>query len=71
MTGPWIEAAPKQEHVGWDHIAVSLDSREAVDELARRCSKDGCLASGPRTTGDGFYEAVILMPGGTPVEITE
>ncbi len=71
MTGPWIEDAPKQEHVGWDHIAVSLGSREAVDELARRCSKDGCLASGPRMTGDGFYEAVILMPDGTLVEITE
>lgn len=71
MTGPWLRGRLDNEHVGWDHIAVSLGSRDAVDALAARCGRDGCLASGPRLTGDGFYEAVILMPDGTPVEITE
>lgn len=70
MTGPWIKPRPEDEHAGWDHIAISLGSREAVDALAARCRTDGCLSSGPRMTGDGFYEAVILMPDGTPVEIT-
>ncbi|MBB3607202.1 VOC family protein [Rhizobium sp. BK602] len=70
MTGPWLAADAQGERVGWDHIAVSLGDRAAVDRLAERCQTDGCLISGPRTTGDGFYEAVIAMPDGTPVEIT-
>lgn len=70
MTGPWLAAEARDERVGWDHIAVSLGDRAAVDELADRCRADGCLISGPRTTGDGFYEALIAMPDGTPVEIT-
>ena len=70
MTGPWVEAAPPVERVGWDHLAISLGSKAAVDALAGRCRADGCLVSEPRTTGDGFYEAVISMPDGTRIEIT-
>lgn len=70
MTGPWLGSSPPQELIGWDHIAISLGSGAAVDALAERCRTDGCLKSDPRWTGDGFYEAVILMPDGTPVEIT-
>ena len=70
MTGPWLPADTRDERVGWDHIAISLGDRAAVDALADRCKADGCLKSGPRTTGDGFYEAVIAMPDGTPIEIT-
>ena len=69
MTGPWVEDGAA-ESVGWHHIAVSLGSEEAVTVLAERCRADGCLKSGPRWTGDGFWEAVITMPDGTPVEIT-
>ncbi|OCJ11334.1 bleomycin resistance protein [Rhizobium sp. AC27/96] len=70
MTGPWLPADAQGERVGWDHIAISLGDEAAVDALAERCKADGCLKSGPRTTGDGFYEAVVTMPDGTPVEIT-
>jgi len=70
MTGPWLPADTHAERTGWDHIAISLGDRAAVDALADRCKTDGCLKSSPRTTGDGFYEAVITMPDGTPVEIT-
>lgn len=70
MTGPWIGAEPDAERPGWDHIALSLGSAEAVDALAARCREDGCLVSGPRTTGDGFYEAVLATPDGTRIEIT-
>jgi lactoylglutathione lyase len=71
MTGPWLDAADGGvERVGWDHVAVSLGSREAVDALAARCAPEGRLVSGPRMTGDGFYEAVLAMPDGTRVEIT-
>ncbi|MBP1178581.1 VOC family protein [Methylobacterium sp. PvR107] len=70
MTGPWIQPAPSREQVGWAHVAVSVGCIAAVDALATRCAADGCLLSPPRRTGDGFYEAVIAMPDGTPVEIT-
>lgn len=70
MTGPWIEKAPSTDHVGWDHIAVSLGDVAAVDSLAERCRAVGLLLSPPRLTGDGFYEAVISMPDGTPIEVT-
>ena len=70
MTGPWIEKSEYSEMMGWDHIAVSLGDAAAVDALALRCKEDGVLISGPRMTGDGFYEAVIAMPDGTRVEIT-
>jgi lactoylglutathione lyase len=70
MTGPWILDRQSSECVGWDHVAISLGSKDAIDMLAERCQKDGCLISGPRVTGDGFYEAVITMPDGTPIEIT-
>lgn len=69
MTGPWV-GNPAPESTGWDHIAISVGSEDAVFALAERCAKDSCLKSGLRWTGDGFYEAVILMPDETPVEIT-
>jgi lactoylglutathione lyase len=48
------------------HLAVSLDSKERVDEMA---SLIGAV-EGPRTTGDGYYEAVVLDPDGNRVELT-
>lgn len=70
MSGPWIADRTAQEPVGWDHVAIALGDARAVDQLAARCAADGTLVSPPRTTGDGFYEAVLAMPDGTRVEIT-
>jgi lactoylglutathione lyase len=70
MTAPWLADARDPDSVGWDHIAISLGDRAAVDDLAARCDADGLLVSAPRMTGDGFYEAVIAAPDGTRVEIT-
>ncbi|MCM5556965.1 VOC family protein [Pleomorphomonas sp. JP5] len=70
MAGPWVEPTAEVERTGWDHVAVTLGSAATVDALAARCNADGCLVSGPRWTGDGFYEAVIAAPDGTRVEIT-
>ena len=70
MTGPWLEGSAGGERPGWDHIALSLGSADAVDAMAERCRTYGCLVSAPRTTGDGFYEAVIAIPDGTRIEIT-
>jgi len=57
---------------GFIHLAFSVGSKEKVDELTERLVKDGfrCL-SGPRTTGDGYYESVVEDCEGNLLEITE
>ncbi|TBW38678.1 glyoxalase/bleomycin resistance/extradiol dioxygenase family protein [Siculibacillus lacustris] len=71
MTGPWLAGpAPTEEQVGWAHVAITLGSEPAVRDLAERLALEGCLVSPPRTTGDGFYEAVIRSPEGALIEIT-
>ena len=60
------------EAFGYAHIAISVGSKEEVDFLTYRLRKDGYRIVGePRTTGDGFYESVVLDPEGNRVEITE
>ena len=57
---------------GYAHIAFSLGSKQAVDELTGRLRSDGySVVSGPRTTGDGYYESCIVGIEGNLVEITE
>ena len=56
---------------GYAHIAFSVGSREAVDELTAQLASDGYpVYSGPRTTGDGYYESCILAIEGNLIEIT-
>ncbi len=57
--------------VGYSHLAFSVGSEGAVDALTARLQADGyCLLSGPRRTGDGYYESLVLDPDGNHVEIT-
>ena len=43
----------------------------AVDELTQRLVNDGYeRLDGPRRTGDGYYESVVLDPEGNRIEIT-
>lgn len=56
---------------GYIHLAFSVGSRNRVDELTEWLSKDGyTVLSGPRTTGDGYYESCILGPEDNQIEIT-
>ena len=56
---------------GYAHIAVSVGSREAVDALTARLKDGGYpTLSGPRVTGDGYYESCILGFEGNLIEIT-
>jgi lactoylglutathione lyase len=56
--------------MGLTHLAFSVGSVERVDELTSRLRGDGHpILDGPRRTGDGYYESVILDPDGTRVEI--
>lgn len=62
----------KSERTGYAHIAFSLGSKRAVDELTQRLKADGYeVVSGPRTTGDGYYESCIVAVEGNIIEITE
>lgn len=59
------------EHLGFAHLSFSVGSKEDVDHLTRQMSKEGIQVVGqPRTTGDGYYESVVLDPEGNRVEIT-
>ena len=56
---------------GYVHLAFSVGSKEKVDELTDRLTKDGYeLISGPRYTGDGYYESCIVGIEGNQIEIT-
>lgn len=63
---------PIEQYTGLIHFAISVGSQEKVDELTYRLKSDGYkLVDGPRTTGDGYYESVILDPEDNRIEITE
>ena len=56
---------------GLIHIAFSVGSKEKVDELTSKLKEDGFeVISGPRTTGDGYYESCIVGIEGNQIEIT-
>ena len=56
---------------GYAHIAFSVGNKDAVDALTLRLKQDGYpVISGPRTTGDGYYESCILAIEGNLIEIT-
>ncbi|WP_294242163.1 VOC family protein [Pseudobutyrivibrio sp.] len=72
MQKPEMEEAEKTlNRTGYIHIAFSLGSAEAVDSLTARFKEDGYeVVSGPRTTGDGYYESCIVGIEGNQIEIT-
>jgi len=61
----------EMEHIGIIHFAVSVGSKEKVDELTEQIRASGNKIVGePRTTGDGYYESVVLDPENNRIEIT-
>ena len=56
---------------GYIHIAFSLGSKEKVDELTEKIKAEGYdVVSGPRTTGDGYYESCLIGIEGNQIELT-
>lgn len=65
------KTSAEQECYGYAHLAISLGSEAAVDTLTARLAEDGYPhLDGPRRTGDGYYESVVLDPEGNRIEIT-
>lgn len=73
MHRPEVEEHPGDVYrKGLIHMAMSVGSKEKVDDLTERLRTDGFEVIGePRTTGDGYYESVVADPDGNMVEITE
>lgn len=70
MAAPDIGEGSRGDVTGWAHIAIALGTHAAVDALVARMTAAGVtVVSGPRTTGDGYYEAVVQDPDGNVVEI--
>jgi lactoylglutathione lyase len=71
MTAPDLAPGPAGEDApGYAHLAVALGSRAAVDAMAARLAAAGVpVVSGPRETGDGYYEAAVRDPEGNLVEV--
>ena len=62
---------PLRQATGLIHFAISVGSKENVNRLTETLRRSGFAVAGePRTTGDGYYESVVLDPDGNRVELT-
>ena len=65
-----LESGPHGKEVtGWAHLAITVGSRQRVDEMVRKADASNILVSPARVTGDGYYEAIIRDPDGNLIEI--
>ena len=56
---------------GYAHIAFSVGNIDTVNALTKQLKSNGyAVLSGPRTTGDGYYESCIVGFEGNLIEIT-
>lgn len=72
MNQPNMDDADKSlQRTGFIHVAFSVGSKEKVDLLTEQMKKDGYeILSGPRMTGDGYYESCVVAIEGNQIEIT-
>ena len=65
------EEGKSPDRTGYAHLAFSVGSKERVDELTDQLKAAGYeVLSGPRTTGDGYYESCIVAIEGNLIELT-
>ena len=58
-------------NMGLAHFTISVGGKDKVDALTERLRQDNYTIFGePRTTGDGYYESVVLDPEGNYLEIS-
>ena len=66
-----IDIDPSQRNIGFIHLSFSVGSKVAVEAKTEELQSAGySVTSGPRTTGDGYYESCVLGPEGIQLEIT-
>ena len=72
MNKPDMNDDPKTlNRTGYAHIAFSVGRKEKVDEVTKKVREAGFeVISGPRTTGDGYYESCIVAIEDNQIEIT-
>jgi len=71
MSLPELAEPVEGPRVGGAHLAFATGSEAQVDALTARLRAAGyTVVDGPRRTGDGYYESVVLDPDGNRVEIT-
>ncbi len=71
MTRTGIETRAPVESLGYAHLALAVGDEAEVDALANAFKGAGIrIVDGPRRTGDGYYEFVVLDPEGNRVELT-
>jgi lactoylglutathione lyase len=60
-----------KQHLGIIHLAFGVDIIEEVDQRAVELKAAGFpILSGPRKTGDGYYEFETLDPDNNRLEVT-
>jgi lactoylglutathione lyase len=60
-----------EPNIGYAHISFATGSEQSVDALTNLLMQDGIrVIDGPRHTGDGYYESVVLDPDGNRIELT-
>jgi lactoylglutathione lyase len=58
------------QRMGLTHLALTVGREADVDALTARLRGDGYeVLDGPRRTGDGYYESVVLDPDGNRLEL--
>lgn len=72
MNKPQMSDNEKEiNRTGYIHIAFSVGRKEKVDELTTRLKDNGYeVLSGPRITGDGYYESCVIGIEGNQIELT-
>ncbi len=72
MNRPEMSDLPKDlARTGFVHLAFSVGSKDKVNALTEQLREEGYkVISGPRTTGDGYYESCVIALEGNQIEIT-
>ena len=67
-----VDSKKELLQTGYVHLAFSVGSKQKVDLLTKKLGDSGYeVLSGPRITGDRYYESCVMGPERNQIEITE